>query len=105
MTEEEIAEVTQVSETLINAERYQNNTATSKQEIIGSNVLLFTAVEAESVEDPSNLVRHVANASYGGGEYAVYVTPHGPKKIVLTVENFELLQTQHTTGILQLAIA
>jgi hypothetical protein len=54
--------------------------------------------------DPSNIVRHVVGGQYGSGEYAVYVTDLGVKKIAITVENYEYLHTQHTTGIMKLAI-
>lgn len=103
MTDQEIAVSTGLREVLTNADRYQS-TATAKKEIIGSNLFLFTGVDGESPEDPSNIVRHTASASYGGGEYAVYLTPHGPKTSILTVENYELMQTQHTTGAMQFVI-
>jgi len=102
-TEDQIAMALGVDKVLINAERYLA-AGTAKQEIIGSNVLLFTSIESEGPMDPSNLVRHVANAAYGGGDYAVYITEHGPKLITLTVENFEYLHIQHTTGLMQIAV-
>ena len=102
-TEAELATALRVSSVLVNAERYQN-TATAKQEIIGQNVLLFTAIKDAGPMDPSNLVRHVFNGNFGGGEYAVYITDLGVKKVAITVENYELIHTQHTTGIMQLAI-
>ncbi|MDE2099106.1 MAG: hypothetical protein KGL39_17765 [Patescibacteria group bacterium] len=102
-TEEQLATALSVNEVLINAERYQSSTS-AKSEIIGQNVLIFTAVEDAGPMDPSNIVRHVANASYGGGDYAVYVTDMGIKKVALTVENYEYLHVQHTTGIMKLAI-
>ncbi len=89
---------------IINAERYQQATGTAKQEIIGSNVLLFTSIEADGPMDSSNLVRHVSNAACGGGDYAVYVSDVGVKLIALTVENYEYLHVQHTTGIQQVAV-
>ncbi len=103
-TEEQIATALGVDRVLINAERYQA-TSTTKQELLGSNVLIFTSVEAEGPMDPSNQVRHIANAAYGGGDYAVYVTEHGTKLITLTVENYELLHQQHTSGEMQIAVA
>jgi len=54
--------------------------------------------------DASNIVRHVFNGNLGGGEYAVYLTDLGVKKIALTVENYEYIHAQHTTGIMQVAI-
>jgi hypothetical protein len=103
-TEEQVATAIGVDRCLINAERYQQATSTFKQEIIGSNVLLFTSIEADGPMDSSNLVRHVANSAYGGGEYAVYITDVGVKLIALTVENYEYLHVQHTTGIQQISI-
>ena len=104
-TEEQVATAIGVDRCLINAERYASAaSAAVKTEFIGSNVLLYTSVEADGPMDASNLVRHVANAAFGGGEYAVYVTDLGVKLIGLTVENYEYLNVQHTTGIQQIAI-
>ena len=88
---------------ITSAERYQSG-ATAKTEIVGSNVLVFTAIDGDSPEDPSNLVRCVANATFCGGEYAVYLTEEGVKTIYLTVENYELLSIQHTSGLMKIAI-
>jgi hypothetical protein len=104
-TEEQVAAAIGVDRCLINAERYQQTSGTTKQEIIGSNVLLFTSIESDGPMDASNLVRHVSNAAYGGGEYAVYVTDIGVKLIALTVENYEYLHVQHTTGIQQVEVS
>ena len=103
-TKEQVATAIGVERCIINAERYQQSTGTLKQEIIGSNVLLFTSIEADGPMDSSNLVRHVSNAAYGGGDYAVYVTDIGVKLIALTVENYEYLHVQHTSGIQQIAV-
>jgi len=102
-TEEELASALGVSSVLVNAERYQN-TGTTKQEIIGQNVLLFTGLKDAGPMDPSNIVRHVFTGNLGAGEYAVYLTDLGVKKVALTVENYELLHAQHTTGSELLAI-
>ena len=101
--EEDIATVLGVPNVLINAERYQN-TSTAKQEIIGQNVLLFTAIKDAGPFDPSNIVRHTFTGREGGGEYAVYLTELGIKKVAITVENYEYIHVQHTSGIQQLAI-
>ncbi|HEV7926745.1 MAG TPA: hypothetical protein VGR14_15405 [Verrucomicrobiae bacterium] len=103
-TEEQVATAIGVNRCLINAERYQQSTGTFKQEIIGSNVLLFTSIEADGPMDSSNLVRHVANSAFGGGDYAVYITDVGVKLIALTVENYEYLHVQHTTGVQQVTV-
>lgn len=103
-TEEQLAAALSVSQVLINAERYQASQA-AKQEIIGANVLIYTAIRDAGPMDPSNMVRHVAAGPYGAGEYAVYITEMGIKKIALTVENYEYLHIQHTTGVMQLAVA
>ena len=103
-TEEQLAIALGVNRTLINMERYQN-TSSAKAELIGSNVLIFTSIEDEGPMDASNIVRHVTTGAGGAGEYAVYVTDLGIKKVILTVENFEYLHTQHTTGIYKVAIS
>lgn len=102
-TEDELSSALGVDNVLVNAERYQN-TATAKQEIIGQNVLIFTALNAPGPMDPSNIVRHVFSGQNGAGEYAVYLTDLGVKKVVITVENYEYLHAQHTTGIELLAV-
>ena len=101
--DEQIATVLGLDAVITSAERYQSG-ATAKTEIVGSNVLVFTAIDGDSPEDPSNLVRCVANATFGGGEYAVYLTEEGVKTIYLTVENYELLSIQHTSGLMKIAI-
>ena len=103
-TEQELATALGVQAALINAERYQN-TSTAKAELIGSNVLIFTGLKDASPMDASNLVRHVTTGAGGAGEYAVYVTDLGVKKVMLTVENYEYLHTQHTTGIYKIAVS
>jgi hypothetical protein len=102
-TEAEIATALGIPNVLINAERYQSGAA-AKSEILGQNVLIFTGVKDAGPMDPSNIVRHIVGGPYGNGEYAVYVTDLGVKKIALTVENYEYLHAQHTTGIMKLAI-
>ncbi len=97
-TEQQIATALGVPNVLINAERYQS-TASAKAEIIGSKVIIHTAVKDAGPMDPSNVVRHVVGGAFGGGDYAVYVTDLGVKKVALTVENYEYIHTQHTTGI------
>ena len=77
-----------------NAERY--NQAGGKLTFLGSKILLFSAVDAESPEDISNVVRHVSNTDLGG-EYSVYME-RKLKKTIISVENYELLATQHVGG-------
>ena len=103
-TEAELSAALDIPNVLINAERYQSS-ATAKQEIIGQNALLFTGIKDAGPHDPSNLVRHVQTGGGGAGEYAVYVTDLGVKKIALTVENYEYIHTQHTTGIMKVKVS
>ena len=102
-SDDQIATVLGLDSVITSAERYQSSSA-AKTEIVGSNVLVFTAIDSDSPEDCSNLVRCVASATYGGGEYAVYLTSEGVKTVFLTVENYELLSMQHTTGLMKIAI-
>ncbi|HEX3855958.1 MAG TPA: hypothetical protein VHY30_01535 [Verrucomicrobiae bacterium] len=77
-----------------NVERY--NQAGVKDTFLGSKVLLYTAIDGESPEDASNVVRHVSNTDLGG-EYSVYVE-RKLKKTIISVENYEVFATQHTSG-------
>jgi hypothetical protein len=101
MTDEQIATAIGVDRMLTNAERYNN--AGSKDTFLGSKVLLFSAQDRESPEDNSNVVRHVSDTDFGG-EYAVYVQ-ETLKKTIITVENYELFATQHTSGCAELTVA
>ncbi len=103
MNDQQLAAALGMDAVRTNAERY-NNASGVKQTFLGSRVLLFTGVDAETPEDGSNIVRHVAAASYGSGEYAVYVTEQGVKTVFITVENYELLNVQHTTGVMDIAV-
>jgi hypothetical protein len=96
MTDEQIATGIGVERMRTNLERYNNGG--SKDAFLGDKVLLFTAQDKESPEDSSNVVRHVSNTDLGGGEYAVYIDDRQLKKVIITVENYELLAVQHTTG-------
>jgi hypothetical protein len=103
MSDQQIASAIGMDRMLTNAERYQND-AGVKQTFLGSTALFFTSVDGESPEDPSNVVRHVSTASFGSGEYAVYVHEEGVKTVFITVENYELFATQHTGGVLKATI-
>lgn len=102
MTDEQIATSMGVDRCLTNVERYNNGG--SKDAFLGSKVLLFTAQDQESMEDNSNIVRHVSNTDLGGGQYATYIDVR-LKKTIITVENYELFGTQHTSGLALLTAA
>lgn len=93
-----------VDRLLINAERYSSS-ASARTEFIGQNVYLFTAIDSEPAVDPSNVVRLVNNASYGGGEYAVYSWDPSPKKRIIMVEAYSTFHTQHVLGIRKLPVS
>lgn len=99
MTDAQIATRMGLGRVLTQDARYQATAGGDKDTFLGSKVLLFTAQDQESPEDASNVVRHVAGASYGGGNYAVYITEVGVKTVFVTVENYELPVVQHTGGI------
>lgn len=102
LTDEQIAVRMGVSRALTNIERYNNGG--TKDTFLGSKLLLFNAQDAESPEDGSNVVRHVANTLVGGGRYATYIE-RKLKKTLITVENYELFAVQHTTGAALIDIA
>ncbi len=100
-TDQQLATRMGLDRVLSNAERYNNNG--SKDTFLGNSLFLFTAQDQESPEDASNIVRHVSNADFGGGNYATYIE-RKLKKTFLTVENYELLSVQHTTGACELTV-
>lgn len=85
-----------------NAERYNNNGV--KDTFLGSKALLFTAQDGESPEDASNVVRHVSDTD-AGGQYAVFVDDRPLKKVLISVENYELPFAQHTSGVAELSVS
>ena len=93
-----------VDRLLINAERYSSS-ASARTEFIGQNVYLFTAIDAEPAVDSSNVVRLVCNASYGGGQYAVYAWDPSPKKRIIMVEAYSTMHTQHVLGIRKIPVS
>lgn len=103
-TEAQLATALRVTNVLVNAERYASAAnAAAKQEFLGSVALVLSSYE-ESPMDATNLVRHVANAARGGGNYAVYQKDVGVKLVAITVENYEYLHLQHSTGLQQINI-
>jgi hypothetical protein len=96
LSDAEIATATGLDQVRTNAERYNNNGV--KDTFLGSKVLLFSAQDKESPEDNSNVVRHVSNTDIGGGEIATYIQEY-LKKVILTVENYELIVAQHVSGL------
>lgn len=101
LTDEQIATRMGLDRVRTNAERYNNSG--SKDAFIANSLFLFTAQDQESPEDSSNIVRHVSNADFGGGNYATYIEQR-LKKTLITVENYELLAVQHTTGAAELTV-
>ncbi len=100
-TDEQLATRMGLDRVRSNAERYNNGG--SKDTFLGNSLFLFTAQDQESPEDSSNIVRHVSNADFGGGNYATYIEQR-LKKTFLTVENYELLAVQHTSGACELSV-
>lgn len=89
---------------LENAEAYTSS-STARTEFVGSHVYLFTAVENEGMVDPSNIVRLTSPASYGGGDYAVYVNDPTPKKRIVMVEGYAYFHAQHVLGMRDIVVS
>ena len=90
---------------LVNAERY-TSAPTVRTEFIGSHVYLFNASDSEQLQDSSNLVQVVSNATtFGGGEYAVYTYDPSPKRRIVMVENYSKLHMQHVLGLRDVTVS
>jgi hypothetical protein len=100
-TDEQIATRMGLDKVRTNAERYNNGGV--KDTFLDNSLFLFTAQDQESPEDASNIIRHVSATDFGGGQYATYIE-RKLKKTFITVENYELLNVQHTTGACELTI-
>jgi hypothetical protein len=100
-----MAAALQVDRVKISRERYQATTA-AKQEIIGSNVYTFFAMDNVDTEDPSNIKRFVStfDKEQGGGLFRVYVHQISAKLVCISVEFYEKIIITYAQGIRQLQI-
>lgn len=99
-TDAEIATSMGLASVRTNVERYDDGA--DKVNFLGSKVLLFTANDRPSMEDSSNIVRHVA-PGYGGGNLAMFIEERH-KITLMTVDLYELFATQHTSGVALLTV-
>lgn len=67
-------------------------------------VLLYNAQSGQTVDDPSSIKRFVS-AAFGGGEYAVYLTPHGAKLEDITVEHHSNVVVTAGHGVQMLTVS
>lgn len=92
-------------ERYLESDQRYSSSSTARSEFVASHLYLFTARPSEQMIDDSNIVRIVSNASYGGGEYAVYVYDPTPKKRIVMVEAYLSFHAQHTLGMRDLVIS
>ena len=102
-TPDQVAGVFGVDAVQINRSRYQA-TATSKSQIVGSEVIEFYAEDGLGQDDPSNIKRFISNTD-AGGRFAVYVQPFGSKLWDVTVEHYSNIVVTSTLGLRTLTIS
>jgi hypothetical protein len=102
MTPQEVAGTLGVDQVMVNRSRYQA-TATTKTQIVGSQVIEFFAEDGLTQDDPSNIKRFVSPTD-AGGRFAVYVQPMGAKLWDVTVEHYSNIIVTSTLGLRALNI-
>ena len=103
MTPEMVAGVIGVDALRVDRARYQV-TATTKNQIVPSQVIEFYAEDGLSQDDPSHIKRFVSNTD-SGGRFAVYVQPYGAKLWDVTVEHYSNIIVTSTLGLRSLVIS
>lgn len=92
-----------VDQVYISKERYQSN-ATTKVEIVANLVLMFFALAGMDTEDASNIKRFVSPCA-DGTMLRVYEEQRGPKRYIITVEQYEKTAITSTLGIRQFTVS
>lgn len=103
MSPEQLALVLRVEAVHVARERYAASAAAStKTEIVGSNVFLFNASSTPTPEDPSNIKRFYVDLD--GKPYRVYEHQVGPHLVDISVEHYSEVVITNSLGIRKLSI-
>lgn len=97
MDERQLAGILRVSGVLASDSRY-SATTTTKTEILGNLVMMFTGQEFADLEDPSN-VKDFWTPTEQGGQWGVHSVPWGIKRHIVAVEHYEALRLVSNLGI------
>lgn len=103
LTVEELAGVLGVEGVLHSNARY-STTKTAKGQVLGTLVLLLTALQNADTEDPSN-VKDFWSPTDQGTRYAVHSIPWGIKRHIIAVEHNECMKLTSNIGIRSLTIS
>ncbi len=103
MTPQQVAGVFGVDQVRVDRSRFQA-TATTKNQIVPSQVIEFYAEDGATQDDPTHIKRFVSNTE-AGGRFAVYVQPYGAKFSDVTVEHYSNIIVTTTLGLRSLVIS
>jgi hypothetical protein len=103
LTPETLAGVLGVEGVLHSNARY-SSTKTAKTQVLGTLVLMLTAMQNADTEDPSNL-KDFWSPTDQGTRYAVHSVPHGIKRHIIAVEHNECMKLTSNLGIRSLTIS
>lgn len=103
MTPQQVAAALGVDQVRVDRARYQA-TATTKSQIVGSQVIEFYAEDGLTQDDPSHIKRFVSHTD-AGGRFAVYIQPYGAKLWDVTVEHYSNIIVTSTLGLRALNIS
>ncbi len=103
LTPQQVAGVFGVDQVRVDRARFQA-TATTKNQIVPSQVIEFFAEDGMTQDDPSHIKRFVSNTD-AGGRFAVYVQPYGAKFWDVTVEHYSNIIVTTTLGLRSLVIS
>jgi hypothetical protein len=99
LTPEHLAGFLQVDEVQVTKARYTAS-STARTQVVGNQVLMFSALSGADTEDFSNIKRFVSmgSANQGGGQFQVYSQQVSAKRHILAVGHYELIKLTSTIG-------
>lgn len=91
-----------VQKAMVSSARYSSS-ATARAQIVNDKVLMFTAFDGASANDPSN-IKLFYTLCDNGQRFAVYKQDF-PKYVILMVEHYELLKATSTLAVRQFTVS
>lgn len=98
MSPEEVATELNVDAIHIAKPRYASS-ASVRAEVVGNLVVMFSALDNESLTDPTNVLDFWSPCDQGGGQFAVYQWQVGAKFTAFAVEHYEKLAAVSDLGV------
>lgn len=98
LNEQQVAGLLGVDSVLVGKARYASSTSV-RTEVVNNLVLMFSALDNESMQDPTNVVDFWSPCDMGGGQFCVYQWTVGSKFVGFAVEHYEKLAAVSDLGV------